>query len=153
MPYFDFSLPKKQTAKKRGNNTTSYNVVVKAVNGIVWINVEADYFVDVEGKLYKIHKDNYSCKGKDKVYHQCQLNNRVCYIRTKDNLVECSKHWLPFAPGCIVFGNIVRIGFTEYFDIKKIWTDPDNSAAHDAIDFYNKHLNEIKVNYKNKHGS
>lgn len=148
MPYFDFSLVKKKSDKRKtSNNTNRYEVVKKNVIGVVHIDINADYYVKINNKLYDINSECYSCKGKNIVYVQgCDDKNRICIIRNPGEYIECNHNlYLPFAVGSIVSGDIIinRQLITEIFNIKKIWTDFNNDDAHKALAFYREHYKEI----------
>lgn len=143
MPYFSLSLPKKKT--KRNTNTNKYRLIEKDVEGIVVISLKAMYSVSCKIGTIPITRESYSCKNKNAIYHQlCGNNSRICYIRYKDKKYECNgKLWLPFAPGCIVKGNIVESEFGNKFDIKNTWIDPDNIDAHNAFKFFKDNYEQI----------
>lgn len=148
MPSFSFTLAKKPAGKRKTSvRTNEYEVVDTNVVGVVWIDINANYFVHTEEHTYPIKKECYSCKGKSRVYrHGCYDMNRVSYIRLSDNLNECNHtYYIPFAVGCIVSGSIHRNKSTNKlsFNIRKCWIDYDNEDAHKALEFYRQHLNEI----------
>lgn len=148
MPTFDFSLPKKKAkARKTSNYTKQFEVIEKNIIGVVWIDKSAKFTVKVANQFnYEIHADCYSCKGKDKIY-PCKLddNRRVCIIRNVDNYSDCNQNcYLPFAPGCVVSGDIVVKGFTKQFYIRKCWIELDNDDAHAALVYYRKNYNIIQ---------
>lgn len=150
MPSFDFSLVKKESNKRKtSNNIKKYEVVEKDVVGIVWIDINANYYVKINDKRYNIDTECYSCKGKDKVYAQgIDDKRRICIIRNIDEYVECNPNlYLPFAPGCIVSGNIIinRFSNSKVFYIKKTWINLDNDDAHEALAFYKEHYKEINA--------
>lgn len=147
MPTFDFSLPKKETkARKTSNNIKRTKVVEENIIGIVWIDINANFTVKVNNSIdYKIHADCYSCKGKDRIYtRELDNNRRCCIIRSINDYGECNpNYYLPFAPGCVVSGDIVIIGFIKYFYIKKCWVELYNNNAHDALAYYRENYDTI----------
>lgn len=150
MPSFDFSLVKKESNKRKtSNNIKKYEVVEKDVVGIVWIDINANYYVKINDKHHNIDTECYSCKGKDKVYAQgIDDKRRICIIRNIDEYVKCNPNlYLPFAPGCIVSGNIIinRFSNSKVFYIKKTWINLDNDDAHEALAFYKEHYKEINA--------
>lgn len=157
MPTFNFSLPKKKDKeRKASNNSIKHEVIERDIIGVIWIDCNANYFVHINGNKYTIKRECYSCKGKRAVYRQGQYDrNRVCYIRHSDNYAECNPlHWLPFAPGCMVKGNIIRHSLTKakLFVIKNCYVDYDNNDAHAAIEYYREHYAEIIEKHKIKYG-
>lgn len=159
MPTFDFSLPKKKIKERKTSNSINvYEVLERNVEGIVNISINADYYIKCENGDYKIMPECYSCKGKSTVYRQsCYDLGRFVYIRCVDEYIECNPlHWIPFAPGCVVSGNIVLNKTTKrsYFKIKKCWIDNDYDGADKALQFYiNNHIkitDAHKIKYGNK---
>lgn len=148
MPTFNFSLPKKKIKeRKTNNNIGKYEIIEKNIIGIVWINESAKFIIKVDNdKCYEIHPDCYSCKGKKKIYsRQLDENRRICIIRNIDDYPECNPNcYLPFAPGCIVSGNIIINGFIKQFYIKNCWTETENDNAHAALVYYRQIYNNIR---------
>lgn len=156
MPSFDFSIsPKKESKKKAIKNNVGFKVILSNATGVVWIDNKANYSVSIDNVHVSIHKDCYSCKGQLKVYRQgTNSKGRVCYIRCLDDCKALdTNYWLPFAPGCIVIGDLYSNEFTfkKYFIIKKCFIDLSNQEAHDAMQYYREHLIEINniINNRN----
>lgn len=147
MPSFNFSLPKKENkARKTSNHTNRCEVVEKNIVGVVWIDEFANFTVRVcKNFIFDIHPDCYSCKGKEKIYAlKLDDNRRCCIIRNIDECFECNSNlYLPFAPGCVVSGDIVINGFTKQFYIKKCWVELENDDAHTALVYYRNNYNTI----------
>lgn len=153
MPTFNFSLPKKETkGRKASNHSNRFEVIEKNIVGIVWINKSAVYTVKVDNNInYEIHPKCYCCKGKDRVY-ACKLDDRrrVCIIRNVNDYKECNhNHYLPFAPGCVVSGDIVINGFIKQFYIKKCWIELENDNAHNALMYYRQNYDTICSAFEN----
>ena len=156
MPTFDFSLSKKKISKEKtikANNR--FEIILKNVKGIIWINEKAIYSVKtIDGKKYPIDSKCYSCKNHARIYRRnVPFNDRYIYIRSVGDYTEQNPNlFLPFAPGCIVVGNIVRNQITKIisFIIKDCWTESDNELSHQAIVFYKEHINEINDVIKTK---
>lgn len=148
MPSFDFSLPKNKIQKRKTYKDYNRNeILLKNVKGIVWINSNAEYSVSIEndGK-YPICKDCYSCKGHETIYRRgVPFKERYIYIREYGKYTEQNpNHYLPFAPGCIVIGNLILNSFNnKVFVIKKCYIELDNEESHKAVEFYKNHINEI----------
>lgn len=148
MPTFNFSLPKKKDGKRTTTKHNGSEVILKGVKGIVWCNEKAEYSVDIgDGFTYPIHRNCFSCKGHACIYRRgVPFNNRYVYIRNVGEYYECNiNHYLPFAPGCVVLGDLVKSSFSvsPLFVIKKCWIELDNEKSHEAIIFYKKHIKEI----------
>lgn len=162
MPIFNFSTIQKtkvKSDKREKRNVTlnrmdkSYKKVIKHdIKGIVNINIDGDYFVkDSDMNIYNINLDNFRCKGHEFVYLQDLskfpkglIVGRL--IENRQNL--CEDLYLPFAPGCVVEGNIISTNnsFDKVFDIKRIYRVFDNEQAHIARDFWVKNFDKIKEN-------
>lgn len=156
MPSFDFSLPRKKAKKRQAvKSNNRLEVVLKNTEGIVWCDENGEYSVDInDGFTYPIHNSCYSCKKHARIYRRgVPFNDRFIYIRAIGEYHECNpKHYLPFAPGCIVIGDLVKTSnnVSNLFIIKKCWTNPDNEKSREAIAFYKKHIDEINSKIKNK---
>lgn len=159
MPFFDFSLSKKKDIKRKtSKNNSRSKVILKGVKGVIWIDNNAEYNVTVNmnGVLFKypIHNSCYSCKGHARVYRRgVAFKDRYVYIRSLDKYTECNPfHYLPFAPGCIVVGDLVKspIDDNNLFIIKNCWTELDNTESHEAIAYYKEHMDEINNIIKQK---
>ena len=148
MPTFNFSLPKKETkARKTSNHIKQHEVIEKNIIGIVWIDEFANFTVRVRKNfIYNIHPDCYSCKGKVQVYaRNLDKNRRICVIRNIGDYPDCNPNcYLPFAPGCVVSGDIIINGFTKQFYIKKCWVELENDDAHAALVYYRNNYNAIR---------
>lgn len=150
MPTFDFSISKRKEVKSKKTYTTSeYSILESSVTGVVYITLDACYNVKVNDINYSIMSKNFSCKGVSKVYRQLLDNNkqRVLYVRLDDNKCELGHNlYLPFAPGCVVIGNILEHTKFKYkiFDIKKVLIDYDNVESQEAIKFYRDNYDVIQ---------
>lgn len=148
MPTFSFSFSKKKEKQASKNNNRN-KVILKNIRGVVWINVNAEYTVVIlkDKTEYPIHHSCYSCKGQFRIYRQgVNDKSRFCYIRLQDKCTEQNtNYWLPFAPGCVVCGNLVQdnITYKKVFVIKECWTELNNEEANKAFNYYKKHMKEI----------
>ncbi len=156
MPTFDFSISKKDSKKRKTSQSSDrYKIVLKDTKGVIWVDKNGTYSVSLnDGFIYPIHKDCYSCKGKQKVYRHGQYDkNRCVYIRCTGEYNDCNNNlWLPFGVGCVVTGNLLIDNVTKLhvFYIKDCRIDIGNNESHDALEFYKKHLNEINDAIRNK---
>lgn len=155
MPTFGFSFAKKEVNKReKVNNSGKYEIIERKVTGVVFINLDASYYIKCGDKDYDITPESYTCKGKTTVYrrgYDDKVNLR--YIRTLDSCVELNPlHWIPFSVGCVTIGNIVVNNITKrkYFDIKSVDVDYTNNISIEAHSFYREHYKEINDNLKNK---
>lgn len=154
MPLFSFALTSPKTRKKKtANNIRPYQVKAKGMKGVVFITIDAKYYVVANGCKYNILSECYSCKGIASIYRQAADKDmrKMRYIRYIDKYTECNPlYWLPFAAGCVVIGDIVqhKVTNTDMFRITKCYNDPDDLDAHNAYEFYRKNfkiINDIIV--------
>lgn len=156
MPTFDFSIAKKKISKgKTTKNNSRSEVILKGVKGIVWCDEKAEYSVDIgDGFTYPIHRSCFSCKGHARIYRRgVPFKDRHIYIRSIGEYNECNiNHYLPFAPGCVVLGDLVKspLSISPLFIIKDCWIELDNEKSHEAITFYKKHIEEINNIIRNQ---
>lgn len=154
MPSFNFSLVQKEKKRKTSNYIRQSEIIEKNVTGVVWINSLAEYSVHTDSvTFYFIHKDSYSCKGKKLIYRQgLDYKGRTCIVRNPDDILnDCdNSHYLPFAPGCCVSGDIVKQNGIKVFLIKKVWTDLLDNDSHEALNFYRERYKEINQIIKKK---
>lgn len=152
MPTFNFSLISKKEKKRTTiNNTISYEIIEKKVQGVIHIDINANYYINVKGNKYNIKKECYSCKDKPSIYI-IQGTKRIRYIRCFGNYHE-SNLYLPFTYGLIAIGNIVRDKKTnnKYFDIKNCYSDIYNHECNNARKFYYEHSDVIYKIIKEKY--
>lgn len=143
MPSFSFSVSKK--SEYHHPRVAKPKAFDKNVQGVVGIDLEANYYVRFNDKHYNIAKKSYSCKGYVKVYRQAYPHSIRC-VRNRliEDLGELdNRFWLPFAPGNIVKGNIIMEGIDKVFEITDIDTDQFNNIAQEEFAFYRKHKQEI----------
>lgn len=160
MPIFNFSIPVKKESKRKVNTNVSrtYNIIEKDVLGVVFITLEASFYVYTNRGEFKFTDDSFSCKNIKNVYAQLLDTNkqRILCVRA-ERKIECDKDvFLPFAAGVCVIGNIVEDRFkTLRFNFKKAFVDADNKIAQKALNFWrtnyeviseNKRLRRIKEN-------
>jgi hypothetical protein len=138
MPVFSFSSV---TSTRKNNTTPAIKILKSKVVGVVFIDLEGNYYINVDGNKHPINISNYSCIGKDPVYAKAPYidNKRLSiYKGRKDkNSKDLSYGYLPFAPGCIVTGNIIANAlFQETFDIKKVTRDRNYPLTKEAYLFW-----------------
>lgn len=152
MPSFNFSLPKKKISERKTSKTNNKNEIIrKNIKGVVWINRNAEYNVTINENgiqfEYPIHYSCYSCKGHACIYRRgVPFEDRYIYIRNISEYNEQNpNHYLPFAPGCIVLGDIIKTPFniSPLFIIKNCWIELHNEESHAAVMFYKEHIDEI----------
>lgn len=149
MVSFSFT-PAKHTCRKTktANNIRPYEIKTKDIIGIVFIDINANYYVGVDGNKYNIQSECYSCKGIVSIYRQATHNSieRLRYDRLSNKLEECNPlYWLPFMAGCMVKGDVIQHKITKniMFRIIKCWYDPYNEQAKVAYNYYREHFKEI----------
>lgn len=152
MPSFNFVAVKKEskTKSKLSNN----EIITRKVKGVIFINLNGDYYVKVGKEDYNITPESYSVKSKQIIYRRgYDLPTNLVYVRTVDNCIEQNPlYWTPFGVGSIVKGNAIinKNDNTKTFVIDKIETDYTDEIAHEARLFYREHYKEINDNIKKK---
>jgi hypothetical protein len=97
-----------------------------------------------ENKEYPIKKENHDCKNIKNVYIlKIEKNNRI-YIARYENLQSLSKHFKPFAPGCIIKGDILKINNIETFNIKHVYVDKFDTISKRLFNYWKNNYNEIQ---------
>lgn len=156
MPTFDFSIQKKRKTVKCNNRN---KIILRKVKGIVWIDEKGKYSVAITDEnnvttKYPIHPDCYSCRHHAQIYKRgVSFENRHVYIRVGGEYHEKSSNdYLPFDPGCIVIGNVVKspININPVFIIKDCWVEFDNPLSHEAVLFYKEHIDKINEIIRNQ---
>ena len=142
MPTFNFTITKKASNSK--NISSKSNIIEKNVKGVVFIDLNKHYTVDVDGKIYNIDDKSFNTKGVKKVY-RLSKGQRILYIRGVDNtFFNQYPFWCPFAPGNCVEGNVINIGGNNVFHIKKVYDELNNHTAIKALHFYKENWKKIK---------
>ena len=151
MPVFSFSpVNKPSKSKTNTSSSTKYETITPDVTGVVFMNLQGKYKVNVDKTLYNIAIEDYSCKGVVEIYEQTLVDNltRVRHIRSERDRDDRDKTmYLPFTAGCCVNGRIVKHRTTGeiFVKIKKVFLDADNELARDAIKFYRDNYVVIRI--------
>lgn len=154
MPYFDFSVTKKQTNTSH-KKAKQYTIIKRDIYGVVHITITGMLFVNINNTVVPILKDCYNTVGKNKIF-SLKLNKdskRLCIVRNKnERLNYTNENYLPFAPGCIVYGNLLLNPYgTTLFNIKKVIIEYDNEESKIALNYWKTNYEEIERNRnKNK---
>lgn len=154
MPYFDFSVTKKQTNTNH-KKAKQYTIIKRDIYGVVHIAITGILFVNINNTVVPILKDCYNTAKKDKIF-SLKLNKdskRLCIVRNKnERLNYTNENYLPFAPGCIVYGNLLLNPYgTTLFNIKKVIIEYDNEESKIAFNYWKANYEEIERNRnKNK---
>lgn len=155
MPSFSFAIPiAKESVRRVSSSDGKYTNVLTGLIGVVCITKTFTYFVEVNGSRYPIIPENYDCEFVNEIYEQ-QLTDhfkRIKHIRLEGNRVKANPlHYLPFAPGLVCTGKVVKDKYTNntYFKIKKVVVDPNNEDAKRAFRYYKENYAEISA-YRQK---
>jgi hypothetical protein len=124
MATFNFSPVKLNKEPK--HSTANNKILEHDVEGYVSIRLNGEFYVLYNNKEYPIKQENYDCKNIKNVYIlKIEKNNRI-YIARNENLQSLSKHFRPFAPGCIVKGNTTCLFFGQ---LQHLLNMPSNSFS------------------------
>jgi len=155
---FNFALA--PVNKKQNNKSTKTTPSkLKNIKGVVWIDLEANYFVrvkDIHGKSkdYPITKSSYSCKDKESVFKFNENNSKILlWFRHEFEKINLNYKWKPFAPGVIVDGYIVKYNDKEYIEILNTDITTLTSDGSEAKAFYLENHKIIKENFEIKYGN
>lgn len=144
MPTFDFSI----IGKINKANNKKVAIINKNIIGIVHISIDGEFYINANNRAIPIFFECFSKINKNKLYCINLYNNkRLCIIRDKKCITKIdNKNYLPFAPGCIVKGDIIKDKNIEVFKIKTITTEYDNIEAKQAFMFWKNNYETIKKN-------
>lgn len=140
MPVFNFSSIKQTKERKR--ISSDIEIIEHNIEGIVCIRLDGKFYINYNKELYKIYPECYNCKDKGTIYSlQINNNRRLQYIRSENKQELSHKVFLPFAPGCVIKGNLIKDKNNIYVKIKKVFIDNDIDLAKHEWQFY-------KINYE-----
>lgn len=152
MPYFDFSVTKKQSNANH-KQAKKYTILKKDIYGVVHISITGMLFVNINNSVVPILKECYNTVGKDKIFSMKLQDdiNKLCIVRNKnERLIYNNKEYLPFAPGCVVYGNLLLNPYgTTLFNIKKVILEYDNEESRIAFKYWKDNYKRIEKNRNN----
>ena len=125
------------------------------MTGIVCIDINGKFYVNVNDVKVPILKECYSTKGKTYIFSRKLKTDgkKLCIVRTKNDATTVFEEYLPFCPGCVVEGNLLLNPYgTTLFNIKKVRLEYENVNAKVAFLYWRTHYNEIERNRKNNNG-
>lgn len=152
MPSFSFSIVEKVVKVKHKKSVESKDKILsKDVYGVVFIDLEGNYTVKVNGKNYEIKPKCFNTQGVEKLYFQRLSKDgyREIVARPLDLCFKTDeKHYLPFNVGCEVLGNIIERHTTKkiFFDITKVEQYSSNPDCKVALHFYKENYETIQNN-------
>lgn len=139
-----FSFSPIKLNKEPKHSTVKNEILEHDVEGYIGIKLNGEFYVLYNNKEYLIKQENHDCKNIKNVYIlKIEKNNRI-YIARNENLQSLSKHFKPFAPGCIVKGNIIKINNKETFNIKHVYTDKFDTVSKKLFNYWKNNYNEIQ---------
>lgn len=127
-------------------------ILHKKIKGVINITINGDYFISTEQGCYKFTNESYIIKENKPFYAQQLINNkRVCIKEINNKRISVKGLYLPFAPGIIGIGNIIKDYKTNLilFELKKTEIDKNNFEAKEALRYFREHYDEIYLNMKN----
>ena len=151
MSDFKFNFSKFGKPKvKISRNLPRREVIQQNIIGVIGINLDATYYVDINGQKYTLTLESYDLKGKNVYYARVLQKNKTLKIIRLTKQVRNNKQYLPFAIGSIVKGDTYKILGIERFNIKKILELKE--VPEDTINYFktqvNKHKRFFKDNYE-----
>lgn len=146
---FNFSKFGKPKIKSSGSSPRR-EVIQQNIIGVIGINIDASYYVDINGQKYQLTIESYDLKGKNVYYARTLQENKTLEIISLNKQTRNNKYYLPFAVGCIVKGSTYKIFGIERFNINKILEL--NQVPEDSINYFktivHKHKQFFRENYK-----
>lgn len=141
-----FGKPKVKTSR----DLPRREVIQQNIIGVIGINLDATYYVDINGQKYTLTLESYDLKGKNVYYARVLQKNKTLEIIKLTKQVRNNKQYLPFAVGSIVKGSIYKILGMERFNIKKVLELKE--VPEDTINYFKtqtiKHKRFFKDNYE-----
>lgn len=140
-PYLETNKKKKISKPKTNLN------IKKNVPMICEININGNYFVtNEEGTVhYPFTKESYKVHCHKFYAIELYKGKRLECKTLKDK--ECSKGYIPFAPGIGVLGDIITLeDKTCVFDFKET-VEIESNKAKECFLFYRNNYDEIRTNY------
>lgn len=106
------------TAKPRAKKEST--IITKNVIGVIHIRVDGSYYMKYEELSYNLTKESFDCKNREVLYYKNILEgNRLRIIKLQKYDKTSLNAYLPFAPGVIVKGNLVKVNQDIEFDLKE----------------------------------
>lgn len=138
--------------KKKSNSKSKASYLSKiesSVTGIVYINNEGNFVINVDGTYYTPTKESLITKKKAFLFDE--IHKRIiCVILNDFNTTNLAFPYMPLAPGYLVVGDIVKdINNNKYFDITKILNEFNINARKE---FWQNKTELIKL-YNERHCS
>lgn len=127
-------------------------ILHKKIKGVINITIKGDYFISTEQGNYKFTNESYIIKPNKSFYAQQLVDSkRVCIKEINSKRTSVKGLYLPFAPGIIGIGNIVKDCKTNLilFELKKTEIDKNNLEAKEALKYFREHYDEIYLNMRN----
>lgn len=116
---FNFSTFGKPKVKSSGS-LPRREVIQQNVIGVIGIDINGNYYVDIKNSNYPLTIESYDLKGKNVYYSRTLQNRKTLEIISLSKRSRNNKQYLPFAVGSIVTGTIYKILNTERFNIRRV---------------------------------
>lgn len=149
---FNFSSFGKPKVKKSVNSPRR-EVVQRNIIGVIGINLDASYYVEINGKSYTLTLESYDLIGKNVYYSKTLQENKSIQVIRLSKLKRNNNQYLPFTVGSIVKGTTYLILGLERFNITKVMElqeIPDveynkyKALVHKHKQFFRENYEEIK---------
>lgn len=147
--FSSFGKPKvKKTSCDRNRKLVERNIM-----GVIGINLDAAYYVQVGEIQYSLTLESYDLKGKNVYYCKELQNNKILEVISLTKQKRNQRKYLPFGVGCVVKGNIYnifgkhRFNITKVIEFKELSQEDYNkfiSISHNCKEFFRNNYEEIK---------
>ena len=137
---------------KNSRNGNGKKLIERNILGIIFVNIEGDYYVVTDIGNFPLTIESYEVKGKNVFFTMELFNGKFQEIIQLKKADRNYKKYLPFCVGSIVKGNIYEIFKTNRFNISRILELSDIDSAliekykatiHLAKDFFRNNYEEI----------
>lgn len=143
---FNFGKFGKPKINKSGN-LPRREIIQKNVIAVIGIDLNGQYYADLNGTNYNLTIESYEVKGKNVYYSRKLQNDKTLMIISLKKLNHNNNNvYLPFTVGSIVKGNTYKILGIERFNISKILELKD--VPENNINYYRNLSIKYKKFYK-----
>lgn len=153
MPVFDLSLIKKPKYKRKDSSNRTkgkYTIIQRNVEGICCINIEGFHYVRFGERLYEFTSESYKLSTNN--YYSKQLvDGKIIHIKTLKDNKKWDGEYIPFVPGVIVKGNIVKHNLLNdyFFDLKDTYCNWKYLETTESFKFFRDNYETIRANQNN----
>lgn len=136
-----------KTKKKATKQPSLFSKIEKNVEGVCYVDIDANFVCIYNSKIYKFTKSSYKLYNGNLYSTQLLDNKLLKTVRLEDINKGAYKpsYMMPFMAGVICKGDIIRNNITKelLFELKTTRTDWKNELAKKYFLFYRNNYNTI----------